>query len=130
MTRMSVDRLEHVIDEARRQYGLTPSKKRVLLTGAGGFAGSHALEHILVNTDWDVVCTDSFRHKGKTDRISEVLAARAEHAHRVSVVTHDLAAPFSAQMARKIGHCNYIIAYASESHVDRSISDPVPFIQN
>lgn len=104
--------------------------KRVLLTGAGGFAGSHALEHILVNTDWDVVCTDSFRHKGKTDRIAEVLAARGSEAGRVTVVTHDLTAPFSTQMARNIGHVNYVIAYASESHVDRSITDPVPFIQN
>lgn len=104
--------------------------KRVLLTGAGGFAGSHALEHLLVNTDWDVVCTDSFRHKGKTDRISEVLTARPGQAGRVTVVTHDLTVPFSTQMMRKIGHCNYVIAYASESHVDRSIADPVPFIQN
>jgi len=104
--------------------------KRVLLTGAGGFAGSHALEHLLVNTRWDVVCTDSFNHKGKTDRIAEVLAARPSEAHRVTVVTHDLTAPFSTQAREKIGVCDYILAYASQSHVDRSITDPVPFIMN
>jgi dTDP-glucose 4,6-dehydratase len=103
---------------------------RILLTGAGGFAGSHCLEHILVNTDCDVVCVDSFRHKGKTDMISEVLAARPDEQHRVEVVTHDLSVPFSEQMIDKIGYCKYVLAYASESHVDRSITDPVPFIMN
>ena len=107
---------------------MTP--RRVLLTGAGGFAGSHCLEHILVNTRWTVVCTDSFKHKGKTDRISEVLAAHPDDADRVTVVTHDLTAPFSTQTLDKIGYCDYVIAYASESHVNRAIEDPVPFIMN
>jgi dTDP-glucose 4,6-dehydratase len=46
------------------------------------------------------------------------------------VVTHDLTAPFSSQMVRRIGHCEYVIAYASESHVNRAIEDPVPFVMN
>lgn len=103
---------------------------RLLLTGAGGFAGSHFLEHTLVNTSWTVVCTDSFKHKGKTDRIAEVLAAHPDQADRVTVVTHDLTAPFSTQTLDKIGFCDYVIAYASESHVNRAIEDPIPFIMN
>lgn len=103
---------------------------RVLLTGAGGFAGAHCLEHLLMNTNWDVVCVDSFRHRGKTDRIAEVLAARPEAQSRVTVVTHDLTAPFSEQLTGKIGNIDHIFAYASESHVNRSITDPVPFIMN
>ena len=73
-----------------------------------------------MNTDWDVIATDSFRHQGKTDRISEVLAARPDQAHRVEVITHDLTAPFSTQMTRRIGHVDYLIAMAAESHVDRA----------
>ena len=103
---------------------------KALLTGAGGFVCSHFLEHLLVNTSWEIVATDSFRHQGKTDRISEVLAARPDQAHRVEVITHDLTAPFSAQMTRRIGPVDYVIAMAAESHVDRSITDPVPFVQN
>lgn len=103
---------------------------KVLLTGAGGFAGSHCLEHLLVNTAWDVVCMDSFRHKGKTDRIAEILDAHPRERSRVTVVTHDLTAPVSEQMIRRIGRCHSVIAYASESHVDRAIEDPVPFVMN
>jgi dTDP-glucose 4,6-dehydratase len=106
------------------------SGKRVLLTGAGGFAGSHCLEHLLVNTNWQVVCMDSFRHRGKTDRISEVLEARPMCRNRVTVITHDLTAPLSTQMITKIGHIDYVLAYASESHVDRAIKDPTPFVMN
>ena len=103
---------------------------RVALTGAGGFVGHHVLEHLLVNTGWEIVATDSFRHQGKTDRITEVLAAHADQAQRVQVITHDLTVPFSAQMTDRIGDVAYVIAIASESHVDRSITDPVPFVRN
>lgn len=121
---------------------------RVLLTGAGGFVGHHTLEHLLVNTDWEIVCTDSFRHSGKTDRIREVLEGgtretqRVDDAsnlikildnpwcERVTVITHDLTAPFSDQLASRIGPIDAIISMASESHVDRSIVEPVDFIKN
>jgi dTDP-glucose 4,6-dehydratase len=104
--------------------------KRVLLTGAGGFVGHHTLEHILATTDWHVVCTDSFRHKGKTDRLREVLESRPQDSARVDVVTHDLRVPISRQLAHRIGLIDYVISMASESHVDRSISEPRDFIEN
>lgn len=105
--------------------------KRVLVTGAGGFIGAHVLEGILHDTDWEIIATDSFRHKGKTDRIRQVLdTGPAGWRPRVTVVTHDLATPFSSQLCHRIGAVDYVIAMASESHVGRSISDPVPFIQN
>jgi dTDP-glucose 4,6-dehydratase len=105
----------------------------VLLTGAGGFAGHHLLHHLLLETRWDIVATDSFRHRGKTDRITALLDWDKDWRSRVDVITHDLSAPFSAQMTHRIAGAHgldYLIAMASESHVDRSIADPVPFIQN
>src|SRR5215472_9808539 len=100
--------------------------KRVLLTGAGGFIGSHVLRHLLLETDWHVVCTDSFRHKGKTDRITRQ-ANTYVCGDRYEVITHDLTVPFSEQMFRRVGSVNYVIAMASQSHVDRSIEDPAGF---
>lgn len=104
--------------------------KRVLLTGVGGFVGSHTLRHLLVNTDWEIVGTDSFKHKGKTDRIVQQLDGLKRESKRVNIVTHDLTVPFSEQLIDRIGKVDYIISMASESHVDRSIIDPVDFIQN
>lgn len=103
---------------------------RAFISGAGGFVGHHLLEHLLVNTDWDIVCTDSFRHKGKTNRINEVLHSHEFEAPRVQVITHDLTAPFSKQTVNAIGGIDFIFNVASESHVDRSITEPVTFIEN
>jgi len=102
----------------------------VLLTGAGGFAGHHALQHILASTDWDVIATDSFRHKGKTDRISQVLHGHPDWAQRTSVMTHDLTVPFSLQMTSTLYGVDYVIAYASDSDVMKSITDPSSCISN
>jgi nucleoside-diphosphate-sugar epimerase len=53
------------------------------MTGAGGFVGHHALEHLLSTTDWHVIATDSFRHRGATDRIAQVLAPHPEWRSRL-----------------------------------------------
>lgn len=103
---------------------------RCWLSGAGGFIGHHMLEHLLVNTDWHIIATDSFRHKGKTDRIVQVLDANPGWQGRVDIITHDLTVPFSEQAVHRIGDVDYMIAMASESSVDRSITSPVPFIRN
>jgi dTDP-glucose 4,6-dehydratase len=106
---------------------------RILLTGAAGFAGHHFLDHLLAATDWEAVATASFRHRGKSDRLTAVLDGRPGSRDRVQVLTHDLTAPLSAQsLARIHGRdgVDYIVAYAAESHVDRSLADPVPFVRN
>lgn len=104
---------------------------RVLITGAGGFVGSHVLIHLLHNTDWDLILMDSFKHRGKTDRITQQLdVSHPEYLGRIEVVTHDLKVPFSKQMIKNLGKVDYILSIASESHVDRSITDPRDFVEN
>lgn len=103
--------------------------KRLLLTGIGGFIGSHTITHFLVNTDWEIIGLDSFRHKGLTDRITDDKYYQ-ENKSRVKIFTHDLLAPLSPLLIDQIGQIDYIINMASESHVDRSIDYPAPFIQN
>lgn len=103
---------------------------RVLLTGAGGFVGAHMLAHLMKNTDWEVVVIDSFRHHGKTDRIRDLLESHPEYKERMTIIAHDLTVPISEQLDDTIGHIDYVLSIASESHVDRSISHPRPFIEN
>lgn len=103
--------------------------KRVLITGAGGFIGSHCLSHFLVNTDWKIICIDSWNHKGVSERIADSIHYQ-KNKDRVTVYTHDLNAPLSDILIDKIGHVDYIVNFASDSHVDRSIEDPVPFVKN
>lgn len=107
----------------------------VLLTGAGGFVGSHVLRHLLVNTDWTVTAPVTGTHRGQHPRLDLAFAAdsRAEEfarRARVDVVYHDLQWPFSPQEILRLGQIDVIMNVASQSHVDRSIEDPVAFTLN
>lgn len=103
--------------------------EKVLITGASGFVGSHLLEELLVNSDYDIVCVESFRHKGVGERITDSVHYQANR-DRVEVITHDLTVPFSEVQKQRLKGVDFIINVASESHVTRSIEDPVTFIQN
>jgi dTDP-glucose 4,6-dehydratase len=99
----------------------------LLLTGADGFVGSHILEHVLETTDWDVTVICSWKQMGVAERVALVREGRED---RVRVYTHDLRAPLSDVLIDWIGEVDYVINCASESHVDRSITDPGQFIKN
>lgn len=116
-------------------YDLKMTTKRVLLTGASGFLGSHCLRHLLMNTDWHIVCPVSFKHHGVPERIKSSAWGLMDdvdsaHAKRIDVIWCDLSSPIADTTIRQIGGIDYIINYAAQSHVDRSIIDPVGFIQN
>lgn len=100
--------------------------KRVLLTGASGFFGHHLLRHLLTETDWDIVCICSWEHKGIPERVKQALNGQDES--RVTVITHDLIAPVTEHTRKRLGHIDYILNIASNSHVDRSIDHPREFI--
>ena len=104
--------------------------KRVLLTGASGFVGSHVLKNILENTDWEVVCLTTFYHHGLQDRLLFATQGIKNSLDRIKLITCDLSSPISSIASKKIGKIDYLINLASESHVDRSIQDPAPFILN
>ena len=114
--------------------------KRVLITGHGGFVGSHCLEYFLEHTDWELICIDSFRHKGTCRRVVEV---GGDKSARVKTYCHDLTVPFDSQLENLIferridnmGFLNekplhYILNIASESAVERSTIDPVSCLHN
>lgn len=104
----------------------------LILSGASGFVGSHVLRHVLTETGWTVACPVSFRHKGLPARITSTLDGHPEWWDRVDVVHCDLSAPIDPMTFDKLGgdRCEYLLNVASESHVDRSISHPVPFVMN
>jgi dTDP-glucose 4,6-dehydratase len=104
--------------------------RRLLLTGIGGSIGCHTLCHLLHNTNWDIVGIDSFRHKGLTDRVEEILRVHESWRARVTIYTHDLVAPLSSILAARIGHLDYIINMASLSDVGASIENPALFVVN
>lgn len=104
-------------------------RKTVLLTGGAGFIGHHCVEHILKNTDWNVIILDRLTYAGNLNRLTQIDIWEKEH-RRVRFVYHDLTAPISEMTNAIIGSVDYIIHLAAESHVDRSIKYPRPFAES
>lgn len=104
------------------------SKKRVLITGGCGFIGHHVVEHFLVNTDWDIVVLDKLTYASLgLERLRDTGAMNSD---RVKIFTYDLAYTLPIGLKKEIGEINYVVHMAADSHVDNSISDPVPFVKN
>ena len=101
----------------------------VLITGGCGFIGHHFVQHILKNTDWNLVILDKLNYASMGfERIREIGIFENP---RVKVLTYDLQYSLPIGMTKEIGlDIDYIIHMAAETHVDNSISDPVNFIHN
>lgn len=103
---------------------------KILITGGCGFLGSHMVDYLLKNTDYDIVCLDRLDTSGTLHRLNQVLDDPAKKA-RVSFVFHDLKAEINEFVAQKLGKdIDYIIHIAASSHVDRSIIDPLSFVMD
>lgn len=117
--------------------------KKILITGGAGFVGHHCVEHILKNTDWQIVVLDALTYAGNMNRLTELVenfygkggadknnkttGIEVLGFERVKFVWHDLRAPISANIHKLIGKLDYCIHFAAESHVDRSLQDSIPF---
>jgi len=102
-------------------------KKTILVTGAAGFVGHHFVDHVLENTDWNIIVLDSLNYAGNMNRITDSEVFTPE---RVKFVWHDLKAPISESVHKMIGELDYCIHFAAESHVDRSLEDSIPFVMS
>jgi dTDP-glucose 4,6-dehydratase len=98
--------------------------KRILITGGSGFIGHHVIEHILKNTDWEIVNITRTGFAGSDERLHEIEIWKTQ-GHRVANVWHDLRSPINEFVDKKIGNVQYVIHMAALSHVDRSIEQPM-----
>jgi dTDP-glucose 4,6-dehydratase len=101
-------------------------KTRVLVTGGCGFVGHHFVEHVLKKTDWDIVVLDKLNYASLGfDRLRDI---KVYDDNRVSTLAADFSQPMSEGLKQEIGSLDYIFHLGAETHVDRSIDDPAPFV--
>ena len=103
--------------------------KTLLISGACGFVGSHAVEGVLKETDWNIVVLDRLDISGSLERLRDMDCWEKEK-HRVKFIWWDLKAAINQTTINQIGDVDYIWHLAASSHVDRSIEDPLSFVMD
>ena len=105
--------------------------KTILVTGGAGFIAHHLIDKLLTETDYRIVTLDRLDYSGNLNRLNEVVMAHpVQERKRVRVVHHDLKAELNSQIRSHIGKVDMIAHLAAGSHVDRSITYPMEFVQD
>jgi dTDP-glucose 4,6-dehydratase len=105
--------------------------KKVLITGGAGFIAHHVIDLFMQTTDWQIVTLDRLDYSGNLNRLHQVMEKYSpSEQKRVKVVFHDLKAEINPLVANFIGKPDIILHLAASSHVDRSISHPMEFIND
>ena len=100
--------------------------RKVLVTGGAGFIGSHFIRHILTQHDgYEVVNLDKLTYAGNPENLLDIEGGPL--AKRYRFVKGDICDP--ELVKQLIGEVDAVVNFAAESHVDRSLLEPAPFIQ-
>lgn len=96
----------------------------LLITGGAGFIGSTAVRAALARNDWRVVNIDKLAYSGNLASLAEV-----ENHPRYSFIHADIADEAAMRAAFEVFEPDAVMHLAAESHVDRSIDSPAPFLE-
>jgi dTDP-glucose 4,6-dehydratase len=95
---------------------------RFLVTGGAGFIGSNFVHHLLRRFPGaHVVVLDALTYAGRRENLDGIPARQLRFVHG------DIRDP--AAVALAMDGCDFVVNFAAESHVDRSIETPGEFIQ-
>ncbi|MBE3572779.1 MAG: dTDP-glucose 4,6-dehydratase [Moorella humiferrea] len=98
---------------------------KLLVTGGAGFIGSNFIRHILKeHPDWYIVNLDKLTYAGNLENLKDV-----EDNPRYRFVRGDIADRELVDRLFREEKFDLVANLAAESHVDRSILDPAPFIE-
>lgn len=97
---------------------------KVLITGGAGFVGSNFIHYALKkHPDWEIINLDKLTYAGNLENLRDV-----EGYTRYRFIRGDIAD--QGLVGELLGKdFDLIINFAAETHVDRSIIDPAPFIE-
>ncbi|MDX2033303.1 MAG: dTDP-glucose 4,6-dehydratase [Blastocatellia bacterium] len=96
----------------------------MIITGGAGFIGANFVRHALAGTDARLVVIDKLTYAGNLASLAE-----ARKDPRVHFIEADIADKEAMETVFREHRPDAVVNFAAESHVDRSIDDPTPFIE-
>ena len=97
---------------------------KLLVCGGAGFIGSNLVRHILGSTDASVVVLDKLTYAGHLESLADV-----PRDGRFAFVEGDIAHRETVASVLRDHAPTAVFNLAAETHVDRSIDGPTPFVQ-
>lgn len=98
---------------------------RVLITGGAGFIGSHVVKHFVLNhLSYQIYNLDALTYAGNLENLKEI-----ENASNYTFVKGDIRNGELVNSLFEREKFDSVIHLAAESHVDRSISNPIEFVE-
>jgi len=95
----------------------------LLITGGAGFIGSNFVHHVLAHTNYRLVVVDKLTYAGSLLNIEQAITDP-----RVTFVEADIADRPAMSRLFTANRPHAVVNLAAETHVDRSIDGPEPFI--
>ena len=97
----------------------------LLITGGAGFIGSHVVRHFVTHyPNYQIVNLDALTYAGNLENLTDIDQAPNYHFVKGSITDSALLDSLFTKHDFK-----GVVHLAAESHVDRSISDPMAFIE-
>jgi len=96
----------------------------ILITGGAGFIGSHLIRHFVNKyPNYKIINIDKLTYAGNLENLKDV-----ENTENYHFVKGDIGDFNLVKELMEVHQINSIIHLAAESHVDRSISNPMEFV--
>jgi dTDP-glucose 4,6-dehydratase len=100
-------------------------KKNIMITGGAGFIGSHVVKLFVDKyPEYKVINLDALTYAGNLENLKEVENASNYVFEKVDLLEED-----AIKLVFEKHNVTDVIHLAAESHVDRSISDPLAFVK-
>lgn len=100
-------------------------KKTILITGGAGFIGSHVVLRFVKNyPNYNIINLDVLTYAGNLENLTDI-----EKRDNYSFIKADITSEHTIEQIFSDYQIDGVIHLAAESHVDRSITDPMAFIK-